>query len=235
MLTTHPLPIECEKCHTDQSFVMRVRVDAVKQPQDKEDLISGKLNTFVCPKCRFTKVYDCPLWYEDKKKNLMVLVVPSFAQIEHRYPPPGIRKTTQLRTVTTRNQLIEKIFLRDARLDDRVIEYLKVQMRTDALRRSIPVDGNLMFTGVELNDDGEPVLQFQDFTGASDDEFLGVSLNHYKHAAKALKPFIARIPVPDILWQTVDRNYGKQLEQFVDKEIEKLEKLEKPQRNKRSR
>ena len=216
---------------------MRVRIDVAKDPQAREDLLNGKLNTFVCPKCKFTKVYDCPLWYEDKKKNFMALLVPSYAQIEHRYPPPGIRKTTQLRTVTNRNQLVEKILLRDAKLDDRVVEYLKVQMRIDALRRSIPVDGELMFTGVEKNDEGDDVLQFQDVTGASDDEFLGVSLSHYRQVAKALKPFIAQIPVPDILWQTVDRNYGKQLEGLVDKEVEKLEQQEnavgKPTRNRR--
>ncbi len=239
MLKTHPILIECEQCHTDQNFIMRVRVDVAEDPQAREDLLSGKLNTFVCQKCNFTKLYDCPLCYEDKKKNFMALLVPSSAQVEHRYPPQGIRKTTQLRIVTNRNQLIEKILLRDAKLDDRVVEYLKLQMRIDALRHSIPIDGELMFTGVEKNEEGEEVIQFQDVTGASDDEFLGVSLNHYRQAAKALKPFIAQIPVPEILWQTVDLKYGKELERLVDTQIEQLEEWEKatgkPPQKKRTR
>ncbi|MDB6025768.1 MAG: hypothetical protein JWM68_1991 [Verrucomicrobiales bacterium] len=235
MPMTRPTPIDCEQCHTEQMFVMRMKVNVTSQPQDKEDLLAGKLNTFVCPKCRFTKMYDFPLFYEDRKRRLMILVVPPPTEVIHKYPPPGVVKTTQLRMVSSRNELIEKILIRDAKLDDRVVEFMKVQVRFASLSRSIPVDGHLMFSGVVKNDDDEDVVQFQDVTGASDDTFLSLPLPYYRKFAKALKPFIAQILTPDTLWLRVDHDYGQQLDRLVDKAIEKEEEVEKPRRKKRRR
>jgi hypothetical protein len=235
MLKTYPLPIECEQCHTDQDFVLRTWIEVSKCPQDKEDLLAGTLNTFVCPKCKFSKMYDFPLFYEDRKKRLLILVASPPVEVIHRYPPPGITKTTQLRLVSSRNELIEKILIRDAKLDDRVIEYMKVQVRISSLRRSIPVDGDLMFSGVVKNDEDQDVVQFQDVTGSNDDMFLSLPLAYYRKFARELKPFIAQIPIPDILWMRVDRAYGKQLERLVDKEVEQVEKSEAVKKSRRKR
>lgn len=228
MLTTREELINCEQCHCRQVFVMRVRLDAVAEPQDKEDLLAGKVHTFVCAKCKCARMYDFPLFYADRKKRLFVLVENSRGAMNPK-TLWGRGKTTQLRIVSTRNQLIEKILIRDAKLDDRVVEFLKIQARFASLQRSIPVDGSLMFSGVVKDDEGEDVVQFQDVTGSNDDMFLSFPLSYYRRIAKQLKPFIERMPMPKNRWLRVDNDYGKQLDRLVEEEDVKAP------RNKRSR
>jgi hypothetical protein len=213
--------IPCEQCETDQPFVMRMQIDVAKWPQGKEELLEGRLNTFVCAKCGFSKMYDFILLYEDREKGLMVLSAPQSAEIELKPEFAHFAEDFQLRKVSSRNELIEKVVIRDAELDDCVVEYVKVQLRNESLRRSMPIDGDLMFSDLGKNDDGETVLEFQDFTGDKDDVFFAFPIELYHEFARDLEPYIPKMPKQDSPWLRVGREYGKQLERLVEGEEDK--------------
>ncbi len=227
MSVTHEMMMACEQCEAEQPFVLRMHIDMAVWPEGKEELLSRRLNMFVCSKCGFSQTYDFVLLYEDRKKRLIVMssplegdpiLKPEFAHFADEF---------ELRRVSSRNQLIEKIVIRDAKLDDRVVEYVKVQLRNESLRRSMPIDGELMFSGLAKDEEGERVLEFQDFTGDKNDVFFGFPLKLYRMFARDMKPYIEKMPKQETPWLRIDREYGKQLERLLEKDVESMEVAEK--------
>jgi len=109
----------CRKCGQSFSFEMPEKVDVSADPELKDAVRSGKLFIAVCPACGEKTIANAPMLYSDPDKNLLILL--SERPVNSAGELPGYTA----RQVSTPGELIEKIGIFDAGLDDVVIELCK--------------------------------------------------------------------------------------------------------------
>jgi len=122
--------ITCPSCGNEQKFTIWNSVNVSLAPDLKKNIISGELVSFSCDKCGDKSRVVYPMLYHDMDLNLMIWLFPG-----DNPPKDDTRKTLdhlkgigdgyQYRWVQSFNDLIEKINIYDAGMDDRVIEWFK--------------------------------------------------------------------------------------------------------------
>lgn len=131
--------IKCPDCGTEGEFTIWQSINTKLNPQAKEDLLSGKLFAYTCPKCKKVHYVNYGLLYHQMEKQLMIYyaiskedekeILDTFAKMENGDMLPGMESTDYtLRVVHSQNQLREKAYIFDIGLDDRVVEIMKVMM-----------------------------------------------------------------------------------------------------------
>lgn len=127
--------VSCPECENKQNFITWQNVVADLDPDIKERILTGELFTFTCEKCgkKFPITYPC--LYHDMEKHLMVYLTTDMNAVdtmnEMLFSSPEVFEIQDdqgyiYRTVCTVNELAEKIMIHDRRLDDRVIEIIKM-------------------------------------------------------------------------------------------------------------
>lgn len=127
--------IECPECKTEQKIKIWESVDVTGNEKNKNKIMSDELFTFTCKKCGHVVplVYNC--LYTDADSRLSVWMLPAIGseEIEKLPKPSGIGEESEklaeeysFRVVDTPNELKEKIIIKDAGMDDRVIELMKM-------------------------------------------------------------------------------------------------------------
>lgn len=127
--------IECPVCRTEQTTKIWECVDVTAEPKRKEKLLSDRIFVFRCGKCGHTVplVYNC--LYVDDNAAMMVWMLPEATEKELEEMSEQINairkkddngKRYMLRVVANPNELKEKIIIRDAGLDDRICELMKL-------------------------------------------------------------------------------------------------------------
>ena len=142
--TTSAKPFKCDACgHVGEAVYYEV-VDAVQDPVAKEKVLSGEAFTYACPECGTVYALDYPMLYNDDDRRCMVYcangcvvgeeadpVFERFADLEDdEVQTPAVRLNPALackrRIVATPEDLMEKLDIFYAGLDDRMVELLKV-------------------------------------------------------------------------------------------------------------
>lgn len=127
---------ECPNCHAEITIPYYEELNVSEHPEQKEAILSGDFFKFTCPKCGAVLPVTGPLLYHDPKVPTMLqLVPPGFDDATERLDEllaliQGMEgdKTSlyQARLVTSVDKLLEKIYIQDAGLDDRVVELVKL-------------------------------------------------------------------------------------------------------------
>lgn len=131
--------IKCPDCGTEGDFTIWQSINTKLNPQAKEDLLSGKLFAYTCPKCKKVHYVNYGLLYHQMEKQLMIYyaiskadekeILDTFAKMENGDMLPGMKNTDYTcRVVHSQNQLREKAYIFDMGLDDRVVEIMKVMI-----------------------------------------------------------------------------------------------------------
>src|SRR5262245_29655442 len=68
--------ISCTQCRQPIRATIQGLIDPVQNPQAKIDLLSGNLNTTICPNCGAPNTVLTPLLYHDPAKELLISYVP---------------------------------------------------------------------------------------------------------------------------------------------------------------
>lgn len=138
--------IVCPKCGGEDDFVVWQSINTMTYPEVKQEILSGEIFLFKCPKCAtLTNIkYDC--LYHQMESHLMILVVNNDESVSKSVDAlekivNGNRvQAFQLldsdytfRIVRDNNQLREKIYIFDHGLDDRVIEMMKIHIVANML------------------------------------------------------------------------------------------------------
>lgn len=71
-----PVRMRCPSCGTPSTVQVHAIVDARRQPELKEQLLHGRLNSFVCPACQHRGVVTAPLLYHDADTEFLGVFVP---------------------------------------------------------------------------------------------------------------------------------------------------------------
>jgi len=114
--------------------------------------------TFTCQSCRKVAEVVWPLLYHDMERDLMVHIRLDGQLPEGQAPEPvpveDFMRGFALRTVASRNELVEKVLIFEDGLDDRIIEIFKIALRRQLEQDAQATEGELMFSACGESEDG---------------------------------------------------------------------------------
>lgn len=168
--TTNEVP--CPECGNTQNFVTWQNIIADLDPQLKEKVLNGELFVFTCEKCGKKFPISYPCLYHDMEKHLMVYLTTDANAVEEMnkilFNSPEtfeiqVRQGYIYRAVSTVNEMAEKIMIHDMKLDDRVIEIIKMLILFKSGNEGMDVDNIAgMFYYPAQNHKHEIVIMYAD-------------------------------------------------------------------------
>src|SRR4051794_36525944 len=210
-----PIPVTCPGCQHEQDFTAWRSLNVTLDRDRKADVVSGKLTRFTCDQCGHTAEVVYPMLYHDMERRLMVWMLPKDPDApepaEEETPPPPAEMGVSgegyvFRRVTTRNELVEKVFVVDHGLDDRVVELVKVILWEQMPEEKKPDGTALLFTDLVEEGDG-PRLAFT-ILGPCGNQGVSVPRDPMYHGCE--ESFVASQSQPPG-WPTIDRDYAVSL------------------------
>jgi CpXC protein len=150
--------IRCPQCGRDQDVELYESINVQTAPELKQKLLANELNAVTCVQCKLTFRVDKPLLYNDPERRLMIYLVPmaeadyeegerQFTDSLHRlnHLLPDTVPAPEVALVFDRSELVERIFLSDAGLNPRIIEYIKHLIYSRNLQQLDPARKALLF------------------------------------------------------------------------------------------
>lgn len=162
--------INCPKCGLTQPVELHESVNVQVNPQLRDELLGNRLNLVVCTNCKATFRVDKSLLYNDPAHQIMIYLIPlkesdydqgerlfaeSLQRLNGALPKDFVTPGVSL--VFNRFELVERIFLVEAGLNERIIEYIKYLIYTKNLTQMDPRRKNLLF---DAQDSTEKALCF---------------------------------------------------------------------------
>jgi hypothetical protein len=158
MSTTRAYPIACPKCRHAIEAQLHESINTRDDPGLREALLANRVNAVACPGCGFAFRVDKPLFYHDPGRGFLIHWLPlgsataeegerQFGEMTGelaRLAPAGVALPS-LHLVFTRAELVERIFLLEAGLDERLVEYVKHLVFSKNAGRLDPARKTLLF------------------------------------------------------------------------------------------
>jgi len=160
--------IRCPHCGHEQKVELYESINVSQQPDLKTALFENRLNRIQCESCEASFRIDKPLLYHDADRNILIHWMPDTVAPREdildefdksmedlrKVLPPDI-EPPRVRLVFTRAELVELIFIIEAGMEERVVEYIKYTIHTQNMRRVPPAEKQLLLnvqdsTGDEL-------------------------------------------------------------------------------------
>jgi hypothetical protein len=144
--------IQCPACGVQQEVELCEAVNVAESPELKKALMENRLNRIECTDCDANFRVDLPMLYTDPQHNILIHWIPETADMKrieiieefdesldeiNSLLPAGI-KAPSVRLVLTRVELVELIFMIEAGLDPRVVEYVKYSIYTRNMEKVDP-------------------------------------------------------------------------------------------------
>ena len=138
---------KCSRCGAEHSVSVPQSVNASTSPELKEQVRSGALFTWTCPHCGTANLLKVPFLYHDPGEHVMIVLTDAPMSAE------GLPEGYIGRQVRSVGDLVEKIKIFDAGLDDLIIEMCKF-VTCRELKKDVPLkflksdgpDGEMTFT-----------------------------------------------------------------------------------------
>ena len=152
-MSTNSLQEICRNCGNAQQLEFISSVNTHHNPELKEEVMSGRHFTWECPHCGSRNIISRPFLYHDPDQRLMILLTDLPLRSDEL--PEGYNG----RLVKSVGELMEKIKIFEAGLDDVVIEICKYitlqELQKDVALKFYSIDGadsELTFTYPEGGD-----------------------------------------------------------------------------------
>ena len=162
----------CSQCGAEHSVEIPQSVNAATDPELKEKVRSGELFTWTCPHCGAANLLSLPFLYHDPAAHLMLVLSETPLGAE------GLQEGYTGRQVRSVGDLIEKIKIFDAGLDDLIIEMCKF-----VTCQELKKDVSLRFAGLN-GADGEMTFTYPE---GGQMELVAVGFNVYEDCAGILR------------------------------------------------
>lgn len=156
--------LECPACGKKSRFKIWDRIQIDKNPALREQVRDLSLFRFHCPKCGNDTYLDYDFLYIESSLRLVIYYAPGGGDVTDMHaslqrPEYEFLKNFRYRLVRTRPELLEKLAIFDASLDDRLIEIMKVMIRSWLASQPEPLHAELIeFT----NAAGQEAFHFAD-------------------------------------------------------------------------
>lgn len=155
------VPVSCSHCHRSTQAEPVQRINTALDPELKTRVKDGSLFVWECPYCGTRNLLKYQTLYHDPEARLMVWLLP-----EGMTPPAEVEEAVKdlegytLRRVLEVGDLIEKVNIHDAGLEDTVMEMCKwVTRRELSAKNPGMLSAKLRFLRME-GPDNEIVLAF---------------------------------------------------------------------------
>jgi len=149
--------IRCPKCGHEQKVELYDSINVTQQPDLKTALFENRLNRILCQSCEASFRIDKPLLYHDPGRNILIHWMPDTAvsreeildefdksMEELRSALPADIEPPRVRLVFTRTELVELIFIIEAGMEERVVEYIKYTIHMQNPGRVPPAGKQLL-------------------------------------------------------------------------------------------
>lgn len=159
-------PIQCPRCQAAQEVELYESINVKESPALKQALLANRLNAVTCPGCQFQFRVDKNLLYSDPDRRLLIYWIPAtedrYEQGEDTFSElvqemtsllPRDVRAPEVHLVFNRTELVERIFLLEAGLDVRTIEYIKYSIYTRNTGKLDPVNKILLFNAQDSTAD----------------------------------------------------------------------------------
>lgn len=158
--------IRCPKCQYEQDVELYSAINARQDPELREALLANRLNVVTCDHCSATFRVDLPFAYSDPERHVLIYWIPArpedqlssentfqedLAQLTSTLPKDLTMPTVSL--VFDRYQLVERIFLYEAGLNERIIEYIKYLIYLRNRSKVNPEQKVLLFDAQDSTDE----------------------------------------------------------------------------------
>lgn len=179
MATVLNIPATCNRCGRQGSISVFRSINVSEDPQLKDKVKDGSLFIWECQACGMRNLTNAPLLYHDPSERLMIwlgsLDDDAMSRMDAMFRAEDTLKDYVARIVCRSGDLIEKVNIFDAGLDDIVMEMCKYITRMES-GKELP---DMRFVGLS-GADGEMTLAYPD-NGHM--EMLGVGFNVYEDCA----------------------------------------------------
>jgi hypothetical protein len=166
MSQSNTYPIQCPECKGQQDEVLYDSLDVGSEPELRKQLIENRLNAVTCASCGAVFRVDKNLLYHDSTAGWMIYLQPgdpehpreavdAFDSVlrDLQGVMPSGSKFPEVDLVLTRIELVERVFVREAGLDPKVLEYVKYLVYTQNLDQFMPETHELLFNGQESTEE----------------------------------------------------------------------------------
>ena len=143
--------VECPGCGNNFRMDPQEFCDVTDDPDLKQRIIEGDFFMNICPECGAMVIVEYPIMYIDQNRGLKVYMAPDHEpdlvdQMNSLEVKDPDEKDMELRVAASGVALMEKILIREAGLDDRVIELYKFLI-WDQIKEAWPdlQEGDLLF------------------------------------------------------------------------------------------
>lgn len=164
--------VECPECGKKSDFTIWKSLNIDLDPQMREKVMNGTLFEFECPHCNKKSNIVYPFLYHDMTHGLMCYfdspdnldeILESIENMKKDELASIAMKNEQIRVVFSYPELVEKIKIFEAGLNDRALELLKLLVSKNMAEQQPDFEiGNIFF---ETNDKNEPILFMFDKDG----------------------------------------------------------------------
>ena len=215
-------PIRCPRCNAESSFAVWQSLNATLNPAEKESLMSGELLRFTCPGCGAATPVVYPMLYHDMERRLMLWMIPDREDGAQATPDaadvPGAGEAAggvvpgyTARVVSSPNELMEKILIFEAGLDDIALEMFKVVINLQLEAAGVPTGAKVFFARTDHDAAGVEHIVFAVLTpdGATRSASLPREPN-YANMEMAAAELASRHPPPG-KWPRIDAAYLSRL------------------------
>lgn len=178
------IKIECPSCKTTSDFEVYENINTKIYPDLKDQIKSGDLFLFTCPKCQTETIVDYGLIYQDPEEKILIQYCKNedeknaalglfnkenMDDIDKAQEIIGILDSYDKRLVESLEDLIEKIKIFDRGLDDRLVELIKI-FALDFFSKDQPHQllKNIFYT----DEDGKDLIIFE-----TEDDFFALDMD----------------------------------------------------------
>ena len=203
MSISRTVNITCPSCGTQQDVEIYDAITVDSEPHLKDALMLNQLNRVECPDCGLSFRIDLPLLYNDAANKILIHWIPenkensreqileefdrSMEQMNEMMPDGA--EAPRVRLVLSRVELVELIFMIEAGLNQRVVEYVKYSIYTRNLEKVDPHNCRLLLN-VQDSTDEELCFVVQDVQELS----LGTVLRYGRKAYDSMCELYAEDP-----------------------------------------
>jgi len=188
--------IRCPKCDHTQTVELYDSINVAQEPELKKALFENRLNRVVCEDCDASFRIDKPVLYHDADRNILIHWMPDNvvsrdkildefdkSMEELRDALPEGMEHPRVRLVFDRVELIELIFMVEAGMDERVVEYIKYTAHTQNTKRLPPDKKQLLLNVLDSTAD-ELLFAIRDVETAELEDILRYSRESYRGVQK---------------------------------------------------
>ncbi len=158
--------IQCPQCQAELSVELFDSINVLEAPALRDELMANQLNAVQCPHCDFSFRVDKQLLYNDPERRVMIYWFPGHEDAYNQNREEFLRMMDALgnalpddfdppvvHLVFTRTELVERIYLLEADLNERIVEYIKYMMYSRNLEKMDPRRKAILFNAEDSTED----------------------------------------------------------------------------------